>query len=73
VVKLNQKVMVTVTEVDVSRKRIALTMKEKSAGHESRPAGGGKNFVADKNNNNMKEPLNSFQTKLMDLKKKFNE
>ena len=73
VVKLNQKVMVTITEVDVSRKRIALTMKEQSTSAESRSAGGAKKFVADKNNNKMKEPVNSFQTKLMDLKRKFNE
>src|SRR5207237_4406299 len=31
VVKLNQKVIVTVTEVDIARKRIGLTMKEKGS------------------------------------------
>lgn len=79
VVKLQQKVMVTVTEVDVARKRIALTMKDQSkpaagekrnqGGAERRPAaGGGKPQVAKK-----AEPLNPFQAKLMELKKKFND
>ena len=73
VVKLNQKVMVTVTEVDVPRKRIALTMKdasaprERSAGGDRRPAGGGKPV------SKKPEPLNPFQSKLMELKKKFND
>ncbi len=78
VVKLQQKVMVTVTEVDVARKRIALTMKDQSKpaagekrnqGGERRPAaGGGKPQAAKK-----AEPLNPFQAKLMELKKKFND
>ena len=47
VVKVAQKVMVTVTEVDIPRKRIALSMKskpdfeKKSGGGGPRPAGGG--------------------------------
>jgi uncharacterized protein len=52
VVKLNQKVTVTVTEVDVARKRIALTIKGQPK---------------------KQEPLNPFQAKLMELKKKFND
>ena len=78
VVKLQQKVMVTVTEVDVARKRIALTMKDQSKpaagekrnqGGERRPAaGGGKPQAAKK-----AEPLNPFQAKLIELKKKFND
>jgi protein Tex len=72
VVKLNMKVMVTVTEVDVSRKRIALTMKdagEKQAAAPSRTEG--KKGIEKKVTK--QEPLNSFQSKLMDLKKKFKE
>jgi len=76
VVKLNQKVMVTITEVDVARKRIALTMKgegnqksevrvQKSEIRSQRP---------DRKTINKKpEPLNPFQNKLMELKKKFND
>lgn len=74
VVKLNQKVMVTVTEVDVVRKRIALSMKE-AAPREQRPAapasakpqGGNKSFQK------KQEPMNAFQSKLMELKKKFKD
>jgi uncharacterized protein len=81
-VKLNQKVTVTVLEVDPSRKRISLSMKTNEPAQQSggqrrdrnerndrndRPAGGG--------NNNKKPapaPLNDFQAKLAELKKKFN-
>ncbi len=78
VVKLNQKVMVTVTEVDVSRKRIALTMKTAvGAKPGARPASPSpkpeqkimklekKQAIKDSS------PLNSFQKGLMELKKKF--
>lgn len=71
-VKLQQKVMVTVTEVDVARKRIALSMKDGSAPTKSasmpRQNGGSGNFkpVAKKD-----DKLNPFQAKLMELKKKF--
>jgi uncharacterized protein len=77
VVKLNQKVTVTVLEVDAARKRISLSMKDNEA-----PATGGSN------NGQRRErrdggnkpagkqapaaPLNDFQAKLMELKKKFN-
>jgi protein Tex len=76
VVKLQQKVTVTVTEIDVARKRISLTMKdqkggggEKRGGREERKpsAGGGKPQPK------KEEPLNAFQAKLMELKKKFND
>jgi protein Tex len=73
VVKLQQKVTVTITEVDVARKRIALTMKDGNA--ERKPAGGERKSSA---NNQGKaqpkkaEPLNPFQAKLAELKKKFN-
>ncbi len=78
VVKLQQKVMVTVTEVDVARKRIALTMK---SGSGERPmASGGRESSAERRmasgagNKNIKQkevPLNPFQAKLAELKKKF--
>ncbi|HEX6431205.1 MAG TPA: S1 RNA-binding domain-containing protein, partial [Niastella sp.] len=81
VVKLNQKVMVTVSDVDVPRKRISLTMKDQqkgggSSGGEKRtgntdrkPAGGG----GGKSQPKKPEPLNPFQAKLAELKKKFND
>ena len=76
VVKLQQRVMVTITEVDVTRKRIALSMKD----NQKAPV---KNEVqtnrkpeapsANKKNGIKKEEvLNPFQAKLMELKKKFN-
>jgi uncharacterized protein len=72
VVKLNQKVQVTITEVDVTRKRIALTMK--TAGGNERPSERRENnFKPSKPVNKKPEPLNAFQSKLMDLKKKFND
>jgi uncharacterized protein len=69
VVKLNQKVMVTVTEVDVARKRIALSMKDTTAAKaDVRTA-----KPLNKPFHKKEEPLNSFQSKLMDLKKKFKD
>jgi protein Tex len=73
VVKLQQKVMVTVTEVDVARKRIALTMKTVSG--EKRVASGERKqtFGPSPTNKNIQQkeaPLNSFQAKLAELKKK---
>jgi uncharacterized protein len=78
VVKLQQKVMVTVTEVDVARKRISLTMKDQSKGNtERRPApGGGDRKPAPAGNKpqpKKQEALNPFQAKLAELKKKFND
>lgn len=72
VVKLNQKVTVTVTEVDVARKRIALTMKTEAGGQKT-DAGGRKPEVRGEKKPFIKkeQPLNSFQKSLMDLKKKF--
>ena len=78
VVKLNQKVTVTVLEVDASRKRISLSMKDNeapAAGGSSGGAprkersGGGGNKPAGKQ---AAAPLNDFQAKLQELKKKFN-
>ncbi len=80
VVKLQQRVMVTVTEVDVSRKRISLSMKGNSssnsragnsaANNTSNPSGS-KSFS--KPANKSSESLNPFQSKLMELKKKFKD
>ncbi|WP_343690481.1 Tex family protein [Chitinophaga sp.] len=78
-VKLNQKVTVTVLEVDPSRKRISLSMKT----NEPAQQGGGQRRenrgTGDRrpdNNGNRKSgapaPLNDFQAKLAELKKKFN-
>ncbi|MEO5685167.1 MAG: Tex family protein [Chitinophagaceae bacterium] len=74
VVKLQQKVMVTVTEVDVARKRIALTMK--TAGGE-RPLASGERrsninqaAAGNKNSKQKEAALNPFQAKLAELKKK---
>mgnify|MGYP000111166424 CR=1 FL=1 len=76
VVKLQQKVTVTITDVDVARKRISLTMKdqqssggEKKGGREERkPVSSGAKPQPKK-----QEPLNAFQAKLMELKKKFKD
>lgn len=85
VVKLQQQVMVTVTEVDVERKRIALTMK--TAGdrrgvrdtvvRETRTTAAEKHTTAGTSTVKPRtttikkeEPLNSFQEKLAALKKK---
>ena len=71
VVKLQQKVMVTVTEIDVARKRIALSMKDaedKSISNNQKPAVKNSQPV-----NKRIELLNPFQSKLMELKKKFQD
>lgn len=81
VVKLQQKVMVTVSEVDVPRKRISLTMKDQakgSGGGEKRSSSGGgdrkpNNSGGGKSQPKKQEPLNPFQAKLAELKKKFND
>ncbi|RYY31388.1 MAG: RNA-binding transcriptional accessory protein [Chitinophagaceae bacterium] len=71
VVKLQQKVMVTVTEVDPSRKRIALTMKDAtSAQSERRPAAPKNQQGKPGNKPAPAAPLNPFQAKLAELKKK---
>ena len=71
VIKLNQKVMVTVLEVEPSRKRIALSMKDgarsesgdRSGAQVRRPVGA----------KVREEKLNPFQAKLMELKKNFRD
>lgn len=72
-VKLNQKVTVTVLEVDPSRKRISLSMKD----NEPQATGGGGQRKERKDGGKPSKqaapaPLNDFQAKLMELKKKFN-
>ena len=79
VVKLQQKVVVTVAEVDISRNRISLTMKTQP----NRDLQNQKNKTTSNNPGNKKEgvrietkkaePANAFQAKLMELKKKFKE
>lgn len=91
VVKLQQKVMVTVMEVDVARKRISLSMKGNTAaagtgkgqqGGGQRPSGAGPKGPAVKGGDRpgtgkgglkKEEPLDPFQAKLMELKKKFKD
>lgn len=79
VVKLQQKVMVTVTEVDVARKRIALTMKDQSKPaqrpekREQQQPAGNRQPTKPGAKPGKPEPLNAFQAKLMELKKKFND
>lgn len=68
VVKLSQRVMVTVMEVDPSRKRISLSMKDAA-----KPAAVAKKSVERKATPQKQEPLNPFQAKLMELKKKFKD
>ena len=82
VVKLQQKVMVTVMEVDVARKRISLSMKGNGKAASDKPQatsqrskgtggpGGGK-----PGGGGAKKPeaLDPFQAKLMELKKKFKD
>jgi uncharacterized protein len=71
VVKLQQKVMVTVTEVDVARKRIALSMKD-GATDKGTLNKEKKGPQAVSNKPVIKtESANSFHDKLADLKKKF--
>jgi len=90
VVKLQQKVMVTVMEVDVARKRISLSMKGaggQAAGGKGqgagRPDGKGQGGAQrepsrpgagpGKAGNKKEETPDSFQAKLLELKKKFKD
>jgi protein Tex len=72
VVKLQQKVMVTITEVDVARKRIALSMKDEKRKEENRQQAtkqqGGKQIPSKK-----PEANNPFHNKLAELRKRFND
>ncbi|HYF31302.1 MAG TPA: Tex family protein [Chitinophagaceae bacterium] len=78
VVKLQQKVMVTITEVDVARKRIGLTMKgqgtrEKERGVKEPQRKEMKDRKEGRKEQTGQEPQNAFQAKLMELKKKFKD
>lgn len=64
VVKLQQQLMVTVTEVDVARKRISLSIKDEVK-QKPPPA------PAPKNIKPQVAPVNDFQAKLNELKKRF--
>jgi uncharacterized protein len=75
-VKLNQKVMVTVLEVDASRKRIALSMKDaagQGTGTESRGMRSDNRRPDQQGRPKKEAPLNPFQAKLMELKKNFKD
>lgn len=70
-VKLGQKVMATVLEVDIARKRIALSLKEggeRAEVRSTKPEVRGQKPAGKK-----PEPMNAFQAKLMELKKNFKE
>jgi uncharacterized protein len=69
-VTLNQKVMVTVLEVDVARKRISLSMKDAGERGEIEKQ---KQHDKGKTPAKKQESLNPFQAKLMELKKNFKE
>lgn len=79
VVRLQQKLMVTVTEVDVSRKRISLTMKGSiQQPQDDRRLVNSRDKWETVNPEKKKlekkvEPANAFQAKLMELKKKFKD
>lgn len=72
-VKLQQRLMVTVTEVDVARKRISLSMKDAApSAKPAVPKASVQKPAAQKPAAVKKEdPVNDFQAKLMELKKKF--
>lgn len=71
-VKLTQKVMVTVLEVDPSRKRISLSMKDGADQSQSKGGGRQDNKGGNKGGGNKPAaPANPFQAKLAELKKKF--
>lgn len=68
VVKLGQKVMVTVTEVDADRNRVSLSMKgEHSNQNKSIQK---TSLKANKQTNKKEEPIDDFQAKLLALKNK---
>ncbi|WP_341835370.1 Tex family protein [Chitinophaga pollutisoli] len=67
-VKLNQKVTVTVLEIDIARKRISLSMKDNAPQSGNGGGGGGQRR---ERRPAKEEPLNDFQAKLLALKSKF--
>lgn len=71
-VKLNQKVTVTVLEIDIARKRISLSMKDNAPQAGNNNGGGHGGGGQRKERKPAKEePLNDFQAKLLALKSKF--
>jgi uncharacterized protein len=70
-VKLTQKVMVTILEVDPSRKRISLSMKDGGEQSSSKGSGARPENRSSKPGNKPAAPANPFQAKLAELKKKF--
>jgi len=70
VVKLGQKVMVTIVEVDIPRKRIQLSLKENGTPRQEAVKKAFKNELPVEEK---KTPNNPFQAKLMELKKNFKE
>lgn len=72
-VKLNQHVMVTVLEVDAPRKRISLSMKDATQGNSGGGSQRSERSFKPTQKNNKPEPVNPFQAKLMELKKKFKD
>lgn len=71
VVRLQQKVMVTVMEVDIARKRISLSMKGNKPPGGKVQGGEGRRAVKGPAEKGGDKPLDPFQAKLMELKKKF--
>ncbi|MCC9166810.1 Tex family protein [Pontibacter harenae] len=69
VVKVGQKVEVTVLEVDVPRKRISLSMKGDP--NAAKPAGGGGSGKKGNRREKEEEPMDDFQAKLAKLKGMF--
>lgn len=76
-VKLGQKVMATVLEVDTTRKRIALSLKDGQSSPEVRKSESRSVVTKDsrpgKPGAAKPQPLNPFQAKLMELKKNFKD
>ncbi|MFL5789218.1 MAG: Tex family protein, partial [Flavisolibacter sp.] len=74
IVKLNQKVMVTISQVDITRKRIALTMIDHSQRKDYNQFISNKEIIKKEISKEPKNtPINDFQNKLSELKKKFND
>jgi uncharacterized protein len=75
VVKLGQQVMVMVTEVDVARKRIALSMKDAGLPLKDQPPGKSQANTkgAARRHEITRSAMNPFQAKLMELKKTFKD
>lgn len=71
VVKLGQKVMVTVVEVDIPRKRIALSLKDSGTPRQEAVKKAFKNELPVEKKQEV--PSNPFQAKLMELKKNFKD